>query len=304
MTEPIAFLNGDFLPASALCVPVYDAGFVLGATVTEQLRTFAGRLFHLDEHLARLRRSLEIIGLESPVTWSSLADGAQGVVDENRKLIEQDDDLGLSIFATPGAYLPLADGRMHGPVVAMHSYPLPFGRWAELYDRGCALVTTPVQQIPAECWPAELKCRSRMHYYLADLTAQKRDSESRALLLNREGHVTETATANVLTYHEGSGLASPREETVLHGISLAFVRELAERLGIAFVERDLSLDDVASAHEVLLTSTPNAILPVTRLNGRAIASGRPGDVFRRLLRAWDEAVGVDIAGQAKRFASR
>jgi branched-subunit amino acid aminotransferase/4-amino-4-deoxychorismate lyase len=143
-----------------------------------------------------------------------------------------------------------------------------------------------------------------MHYYLADLTAQKQDPESRALLLDREGRVTETATANVLTYRAGEGLVTPRQENVLHGISLAFVRELAARLSIAFVERDLRIDEVASSDEVLLTSTPNAILPVRQLNGRPIGHGRPGDVFRRLLAAWNEAVGVDIAVQASRFSSR
>jgi D-alanine transaminase len=139
-----------------------------------------------------------------------------------------------------------------------------------------------------------------MHYYLADLAAQQQDPEARALLLDRDGRVTETATANVLTHRTGEGLATPRQEKVLHGISLAFVRELAEKLAITFVERDLSLDDVASADEILLTSTPNAILPVRQLNGRPIGNGRPGGVFRRLLSTWSEAVGVDIAGQAKR----
>ena len=64
MSEPVAFLNGRWIPASAATVSVGDAGFVLGVTVAEQVRTFAGKLFRLDDHLARLARSLEIIGLD------------------------------------------------------------------------------------------------------------------------------------------------------------------------------------------------------------------------------------------------
>ncbi|MEX2141815.1 MAG: aminotransferase class IV [Pirellulales bacterium] len=302
MPEPVAFLNGEFVPSSALCVPVYDAGFVLGATVTEQLRTFAGRLFQLDAHLARLRRSLEIVEIELPFPSAALEEAAERLATENHQLLQPGDDLGLAIFVTPGNYASLADGRDDGARIAMHTYRLAFGRWAAWYDGGCHLVTTPIQQIPPECWPAELKCRSRMHYVLADLAAKKKDPRARAVLLDRQGRVTETATANVLAYRAGEGLLSPRYGTILPGISLTFVRELAELQRIPFIERDLSADDLTTADEVLLTSTPNALLPVVDMNGRAIGKGRPGEVYRKLLAAWGHAVGVDIAGQARRFA--
>src|SRR5688572_1004908 len=229
MSEPIAFLNGDFIPASALSVPVYDAGFILGATVAEQLRTFGGRLFQLDAHLARLARSLEIIEIELPFTWPAIGDAAQRLAGENHKLLEPGDDLGLTIFVTPGAYAAIAEGRETGPTLAIHTYRLPFGRWASIYGSGCSLVTTPIEQIPATCWPPELKCRSRMHYYLADLAAKKRSRDARAVLLDREGRVTETPTANVLAFRRGKGLISPPGEMILHGISLAFARELASK---------------------------------------------------------------------------
>jgi branched-chain amino acid aminotransferase len=302
MPEPLAFLNGQLIPAGALSVPVYDAGFVLGVTVTEQLRTFAGQLFRLEAHLARLRRSLEIIEVELPDSWAALSDAAERLATENHKLLQPGDDLGLAIFVTPGDYAPLADGHGNGPRVAMHTYRLAFGRWAALYDSGCHLATTPIEQVPPECWPAELKCRSRMHYYLADLAARKQDRGARAVLLDRQGRVTETATANVLAYRSGEGFLSPRPGTILPGISLIFVRELAESQGIPFIERDLSVEDLTTADEVLLTSTPNCLLPVVRVNGSVIGGGSPGVVFRKLLQAWSGAVGIDIAGQAKRFA--
>jgi branched-subunit amino acid aminotransferase/4-amino-4-deoxychorismate lyase len=304
MAEPLAYLNGQFIPAGALSVPVYDAGFVLGATVTEQLRTFGGRLFHVEDHFARLRRSLEIVGLQLPQSGNEFQQAAKQLASANHRWLDPADDLGLSIFVTPGDYPSFTEGRTSGPVVAMHTFRLPFDRWAAVYESGCALATTPVQQVPGDCWPPELKCRSRMHYYLADREAQRKDTHARALLLDREGRVTETATANVLAYRSAEGLFTPRQENVLHGISLAFARELAGRLGLAFVERDIGLDDLVMADEVMLTSTPNCLLPVTRLNGRAIGDGRPGNVHRQLLSIWSEAVGLDIAGQAVQFSSR
>src|SRR3990172_8903885 len=104
MQEPLAFLNGRWIPASAAAVSVGDAGFVLGATVAEQLRTFAGKLFRLDDHLARLAHSLEIIGLDPGMTLDRFAQVAQELVARNYSLVAPGDDLGLSIIVTPGDY--------------------------------------------------------------------------------------------------------------------------------------------------------------------------------------------------------
>jgi branched-subunit amino acid aminotransferase/4-amino-4-deoxychorismate lyase len=199
------------------------------------------------------------------------------------------------------AYAPAEESR---PVVAMHTYPLPFRLWAEKYETGQSLVTTEIEQVPPGCWPPGLKCRSRMHYYLADRRAAQIDPAARALLLDAGGNVTEASTANIAVFRPGDGLLSPPRTKVLEGISLAEVVGLAAAQGIPAAERDLRPGDVASADEVLLTSTPSCLVPVTRLDGRPIGDGRPGPVYRRLLAAWSEEVGLDIAEQARRFAAR
>jgi branched-subunit amino acid aminotransferase/4-amino-4-deoxychorismate lyase len=91
---------------------------------------------------------------------------------------------------------------------------------------------------------------------------------------------------------------------VLHGISLSEMIELAQRMGIPFKYRDLTVDDVATADEVMLSSTPLCLLPVTRFNNRPIGSGAPGPIFARIMDAWSEAVGIDIVQQAVRFTVR
>jgi len=304
MTEPLAFLNGRWIPASQLAVSAVDAGFVLGATVAEQLRTFGGKLFRLDEHLARLEHSLEVVGIEPGMTLREIARAAAELVRRNHSLLAPGDDLGLTIFVTPGIYPAYAETGAGGPTVAMHTYRLPFRLWAEKYETGQSLVTTPLRQVPSECWPAELKCRSRMHYYLADRHAARVEPGARALLLDRDGRVIEASTANVLICRADEGLLSPPAARILPGISLAVVGELARDLAIPKAERELTPDDLAAADEALLSSTPFCLLPVTRFDGREIGGGRPGPVFAKLLRAWAERVGLDPAEQARRFAGR
>jgi branched-subunit amino acid aminotransferase/4-amino-4-deoxychorismate lyase len=143
-----------------------------------------------------------------------------------------------------------------------------------------------------------------MHYYLADRQVSAKEPGARALLLDEDGLVTETSSANVLVFEPSRGLISPPLEKVLHGISLAVVEELARGQGVRTVYEDLSPEEASVAEEVMLASTPWCLLPVVRLDGRPIGSGGPGAMFGRLLEAWSELVGLDIAGQAGRFAGR
>jgi len=304
MNEPVAFLNGQWVPASAASVSVDDAGFVLGASVAEQLRTFAGRLFRPNEHLARLAHSLEIIGVDPGMGLAEIAAVAEELAARNHRLLAPEDDLRLSIVITPGihpAYGPPGPVR---PTVCLHTHPLAFHLWAEEYRNGQALVASEVRQVPAGCWPAALKCRSRMHYYLADRAAAAADPHARALLLDADGFVTEASTANLLVHRAGEGLISPPVDKILPGISMSVVVELARGLGIPYSQRDLTIEQVASADEAMLTSTSTCVLPVVRLSGRPIGGGRPGKIFSALLAAWSRMVGVDIAAQAERFSRR
>jgi branched-chain amino acid aminotransferase len=304
MNEPQAYFNGDWIPVSAAAVSVIDAGFLLGVTVAEQLRTFSGKIFRLGDHLARLERSLQIVGVDPGLDrrqWTALA---YELMERNESFLSPGDDWGLSIFVTPGTYHTYCPAEHARPTICLHAYPLPFYIWAGKYHTGQALSTTPIEQVARHCWPAELKCRSRMHYYLADKLADKQDHGARAVLLDHEGYVLEASTANVLIYRKEFGLISPPFEKILRGISLAATFEIAESLGIACRQRDLAVEDLAAAEEIIITSTPFCLLPVTRFNGRPVGGGRPGEISQKLLDAWNTAAGLDIVGQAERFAQR
>jgi len=303
--EPLAYLNGRLLPLSQVGVGVFDVGFVQGVTVAEQLRTFGGKLFRLEQHLERLARSLEFVGVKLELTLAELGQIATELAVQNAKLLDPADDQGATIFVTPGttgAFVNLAAHR--GPTVGIHTQPLPFGQWAEKYRTGESLVVTNVLQVPAACWPAELKCRSRMHYYLADQRARVIEPGARALLLDQRGFVTEASTANLLIYLHGEGLISPPKEHILAGVTVAVVEELAGQLGIPFAQRDLTIADVTRADEVLLCSTSPCVWSVTRVNGQNIADGNPGPVSSELRRTWSQMVGFDIEEQTQRFALR
>lgn len=298
MTEMLAYINGHYVPASQLVIGVEDIGFVQGVSIAERLRTFHGRVFRLPDHLERLHNSLRAIELDPGLTIPRIGELIQETVAHNLPRLEPGDDMGIALILTPGT------SAQREPTVAIKTYPLPFGQWVSYYDQGQALTETGVRQVPPSCWPSSLKCRSRMHYYLADQRAQQQDPGSRAILLDQEGVVSEASTANVLYYRRDEGLVSPPLERILPGVSLSVLAELAESLGIPFGFRTFSLSELEAADEILLCSTSPCVWPVTRLNGRPIAPGAAGPIYRQVLTAWSELVGLDIVEQARQFGHR
>ena len=305
----LAWLDGQYLPRGDLTVPVGDAGFVLGATVTEQLRTFRGRLFLPEDHARRLGESLAVVGIRLPWSLDDLLGAAAHIAVYNHRLAataspgDQGPDLGLVIFVTPGDLAAQHGGHGGEPRVAIHTFPLAFGMWADAYDRGVSLRTVAIHQVPESCWPLRAKVRSRLHYFLADREAHAMERGARAVLAHADGRISETSTANVAIVVNGR-IATPPTSDALGGVSLACARRLAASLGIAWQERTLAAADLAAADELLLTSTPNCILPATRFDGRAVGSGEPGPVFLAILAAWSRLVTLDIAAQARSAAHR
>jgi D-alanine transaminase/branched-chain amino acid aminotransferase len=143
-----------------------------------------------------------------------------------------------------------------------------------------------------------------MHYYLADREAAARQPGARAIVLDQNGHVAETTTANVVIYRQDEGLISPPQEHILAGVSLGVLKELATVLNIPFAMRSFSVDEFCNAEESLLTSTSICVLPIVACEGKPIHNGKPGPIYQRVLTAWSQLVGVDIATQAKQFAER
>ena len=305
-----AWLNGQFILRQSLCLPVGDAGFVLGATVSEQLRTFNGRLFLPELHGKRLAESLAIVGIVPTESIESLFQAAAELATHNHALSTQaldaaglhaqaGGDLGLVIFLTPGNQPAQHAGRGSAPFVAIHTFPLAFSIWARAYTTGLPLRSVAVRQVPEACWPLQAKVRSRLHYFLADREANAAEQGARAVVCHSDGRISETSTANIAIVR-GNTISTPPPTDALVGVSLGYTQQLAQSQGLMWQQRSLRQADLENADEILLTSTPNCLLPATRYNGQPVGTGRPGPIFQRLLGAWSQSVGVDIAAQACR----
>lgn len=299
--EPVVYIDGGYVPASKARINIFDFGIVLGATVTDLVRTFHKRPYRLEDHVHRFHASCKYARIRVPLEPRENARIAAELVRRNAELLVEGGELCLVWFITPGENLTYAGSAAAPaqlePTFCIHSFPIPFHSFAHLFTEGAHLVTPSTRHVPPECVDPKIKNRSRLHWWLAEQEAHLVDPKAMPLLLDLGGNLTETSGANVLIVKDGVVL-SPAPRNILLGVSRKVVMELCAQLGIPFLERDLQVHDALTADEMFLTTTPYCMAPVTRVNGVAIGDGAPaGPVFERILEAWSEQVGLDIRTQ-------
>lgn len=302
-----AWLNGNWLDAEMLAIPVWDAGFVFGATVTDLCRTINHRLFRWTEHVQRFARSAQLCKIPLPYSGAELTAIAQELVARQTTLLGPSEDLALILFATPGGlaqYRPFVappnPAQSSGETlstVGMHTFRLPLARYARYWREGFRLVTVPVAPPLPESVPRAAKHRSRLHYWLAQRCAEEICPGATALLCDTDGCLLETAFANLVLVR-GNDLYSPPAERILPGVSLQCVAELAQQLGWEMHYRPLFAPDVAAADEAFLTSSSFCLLPVSQLDEKRFPC--PGPKTVRLMQAWSETLAFDLLEQLTR----
>lgn len=304
----LAYLNRQFVAYDEARLPLHDAGFVMGATVTDLCRTFRHRLFRLPDHVARFRQSCELARILQPIPDEEVARLAEELVARNSADLRPEEDLALVMFATPGPigyYAFSRPGKRGGAdghnsagedrsTFCMHTFPLPISRYAPLFHQGARLVIPTTQAVPSSAVAPRIKHRSRLHWWIAGQEASQMEEGAWALLVDANGCVTETAAANFLIVKDGVVCTPPRS-TILGGISLLTVEEICREKGIPFQERRITLKVCLEADEALLTGTSFCIAGVSRINAASIPW--PGKIFEQLLEAWNERVGLDILAQ-------
>lgn len=287
---PLAYLNGRFVPFAEASLSLSDAGFASGATVVDNARTFGRRLFRWPDHLARLRRDCATCFVPLDHSDEQLTAAAEELVARNAKLLPPGGELHLVTFATPGPLgFYLGDQPDGPPTLGMVTYPVPFARYRPFFTDGVRLAVAG--PLPPSLVPPTAKHRSRMAWHVA---AHRVPPGTTAVLTDGVGNLTETAVANLLAVFDGV-VTSPPRDGVLDGISLRVTRELCESLGLPWAERPIAVGEVGRASEAVLTGTGFCVAGVRAVGDEPLPW--PGPVFGRLLAAWSELVGVDVAGQ-------
>jgi D-alanine transaminase len=276
----VAFVNGAFVPLAEAKVSIEDRGFQFGDGVYEVIRTYKGRPFSLDAHLARLDRSavaLELTQSYSRAEWTHhILEGIKRAAYPEAKIYIQ-----VTRGVAPRDHAYLDDATPTVVMTVREFHPL---------DR--AVQATGVEAMTTEDirWG---RCDIKSVNLLANVLARQKVKQSKvfeAILVNA-GLVTEGAISNVMVVQRGAVVTAPEGSRILSGVTRAVVFELALSAGLPIQERFVSQADLYEADEVFLTGTTVEVLGVIRIDGKIIGDGRPGPITQQLAASFTSQVG-------------
>lgn len=276
----IGYMNGRFLPLEEVYVSVEDRGFQFGDGVYEVVRVYDGKPFRLKEHLSRLERSAQAIAIPMPLNPG----------DWEAKVTE---GIHLSEFPNGKIYIQLTRGmapRDHQfpvsphPTVVMTIREMPQAA-PHFIAEGIAVITLPDLR-----WG---RCDIKSLNLLPNVLAKQQAKEKGAFeaLFIRNGLVTEGASSNVMLSCGGALLTPALGDSLLAGVTRQEVLGLAREEGISVEERSVTLGELEAASELFLVGTTIEILPITQLDGKPVAGGKPGPIAVGLASRFKTLVG-------------
>ncbi|HUY47548.1 MAG TPA: aminotransferase class IV [Streptosporangiaceae bacterium] len=271
----IVNVGGKLTHRDHAAISPFDSAVQGGDAVWEGLRLYGGRVFRLDEHLARLRRSATALAFtEVP--------SAEEITEEIRRTLRANGmtaGVHIRLTLTRGAKITSGmDPRLNqsGPtliVLAEHKAPV--------YDQsGLALITSSVRRPPPDVLDPKIHHNNLLTSILAKIEANVAGADD-AVMLDTRGFVAETNATHLFLVTAGQ-LGTPSTAACPEGITRAAVLELAAGAGIPHTVGDYSLTQFYVADEVFVTGTMGGLAAVTRVDGRVIGTGVPGPVTRRL----------------------
>jgi branched-chain amino acid aminotransferase len=283
----LACVDGEILNPEEAKVSAYDRGFLYGDSVFETIRTYGGRPFALEEHVRRLERSSELVGIELPVAPEILAAEIERAIAAGGNAESY-----VRIMITRGVGpLGLDPAQVTRPLRVVFIEPLtPLP--AVMYRDGVSVITYRTERA------SDAAHGAKVGNYLAGMMALRVARQSKAheaLILDVAGRVTEGTTSNVFIVRGQTIFTPPDDAGILLGITRAKVIELAPQIGLSVKFSPLVVTDLLSADEVFLSSSIREILPVVRIDGTEVGQGKPGPRTRELHRAFRQAVGLGNA---------
>ncbi|HMB06128.1 MAG TPA: branched-chain-amino-acid transaminase [Isosphaeraceae bacterium] len=270
------YISGKLYDKADAKISVYDHGLLYGDGVFEGIRSYAGRIFRLAQHIDRLYDSARSIHLQIPMGKAELARAIQDTLAVNEL-----PDAYIRVMVTRGAgSLGLDPRRTTDPQIiiitdAISLYP------AELYEHGLKIITAGTLRNH----PSALNPRIKSLNYLNNILAKIEGTNAgclEALMLNHKGEVAECTGDNIFVVRKGQLHTPPIDAGILEGITRDAVIELARAAGSAVFERSMDRHDVYTADECFLTGTAAEVIPVVDCDGRAIGTGKPGPVTQDL----------------------
>lgn len=281
------FLNGEFVNAEDAKVSVFDHGLLYGDGVFEGIRSYNRRVFRFDEHMDRLYESADAIRMKIPV---SKEDFKKDIIETLK--INDLDNAYIRVVVTRGiGDLGLDPRKCGSPTIfiitdSIKLYP------QELYEKGLPIIIAKTRRNHPITLDPRIKSLNYLNNILGRIDAIDGGTEE-ALMLSLDGHVVECTGDNILIVTGGKLVTPPAHIGALEGVTLDAVMRLAHARGIETEYREIYPEDLYVAEECFLTGTAAEIIPVVKIEGKVVGTGKPGELTKQLLADFRELTRTD-----------
>jgi len=267
----IAYLNGSWQAPEAAQVSALDRGFLFGDGVYEGLAVYGGKVFEGEQHLQRLRRSLEAIGLDPGVTDDWLME-------------LMNEGIARSGLGVASCYLQISRGPDAG---RNHVWP------EQMQPTIFMMISEAPKLLRQSIVPLRVALLEDFRWHRGDIKSisllanglLRNEAVAKGYddaVLHRNGLLTESTSSNIFLVRAGTIYTPAASNLLLHGITRQVVLDIAENNGLACEETDCPVSWLGDAEEVWVTSTGQEAWPVASINGRDVGTGEAGPVWRQL----------------------
>jgi branched-chain amino acid aminotransferase len=271
------YIAGELVPKSKATVSVMDHGLLYGDGVFEGIRAYDGVVFKLKEHIDRLYESANYIKLAIPLSKEQMS---EAVLETLRKNHLRDAYIRLLVTRGVGD-LGLNPTLCSNPSVVVISEPTHPGQDPKSKAAGISAMISSVRRDAVDATSHEVKSLNYLNSILARWEAIEA-GVSDAIMLDSRGFVSEATAENVFIVKKNQVATPSTGSAILHGVTRQRVMEIAEDLGYFVIERDITPFELVNADEVFLTGTLAEIVPVVKVNGRVIGTGKVGPATARI----------------------
>ena len=297
-SERTVYFNGDYIPESQAKVPFRDRSFKYGDGVFDMTRTFGHKIFKIKEHIDRLYQSLNYMDIHIDLSKKEMIDISNKVLEINLPLIDNKEDYWVGQRISRGT--DKVGGEQWdidgGPTIIVECAPLPLKPRASLYETGIKVWTPSVRRTPFQSMSPRAKTHNYINLILGDNEVKNIDEEAWAVLLDINGNLTEGMGSNIFTVSNNI-LYTPKTQSILGGISRETVVNLARKIGIKVIEKDIEIFEAINSDEMFLTSTSLCVCPVSFFNGKKIGENIFGPITKSLIKAYSDFVEFDFVSQ-------
>ena len=270
----IVYVNGEFVPEADAKVSVFDRGFLFADGVYEVTSVLDGKLIDFEGHARRLERSLNELGMRSPVTMDEL-------LAIHRELMTRNDlnEGMIYLQITRGADAD-RDFVYPDPDKVAPSLVL-FTQSKSIADSPAAKVGMKVISIEDQRWGRrDIKTVQLLYPSMGKMMAKAAGKDDAWMV--EDGAVTEGTSNNAYIVKGGTIVTRQLSNAILHGITRAAVLRFAREAQMRVEERPFTIAEAQDADEAFITSASTFVMPVVEVDGVTLGSGTPGPVATRL----------------------